>query len=66
MDATGKPLDVVERAKTAVSLGSYSTEEEFIIICNLTLDCLLGVDFFKEHGVVVDCQCNTLSIGKDS
>ena len=44
MGANGMPLDVVGRAKIAVSLGSFSTEEEFIVIRNLTVDCLLGVD----------------------
>ena len=38
----------VRKAKIAVSLGSFSTEEEFTVIHNLTVDCLLGVDFLKE------------------
>ena len=38
---------------------------KYINICNLTVDCLLGVDFLKEHGAIMDCQCSTLSIGKD-
>ena len=38
----------VRKAKTAVSLGSFSTKEEFTVIHNLTVDCLLGVDFLKE------------------
>ena len=63
--ANGMPLDVVGRAKIAVSLGSFCTEEEFTVIRNLTVDCLLGADFLKEHGAVMDCQSSTLSIGKD-
>ena len=59
------PLDVVGRAKIAVSLGSFSTEEEFTVIRNLTVDCLLGADFLREHGAVMDCRHSTLSIGKD-
>ena len=62
--ANGMPLDVVGKAKIAVSLGSFSAEEEFTVIRNLTVDCLLGSDFLKEHGAVMDCQSNTLSIGK--
>ena len=38
------PLDVVGRTKVQVSLGSFSIEEEFTVICNLTVDCLLGED----------------------
>ena len=55
VSANGMPLDVVGKAKIAVSLGSFSTEEEFMVICNLTVDCLLGADFLKEHGAVMDC-----------
>ena len=64
--ANGMPLDVVGAAKFAVSLGSFSTEEEFIVIHNLTVDCLLGVDFLKEHGTVMYSKSSILSIGKDS
>ena len=60
------PLDVVGKAKMAVSLGSFSTEEEFMVIRNLTVDCLLGADFLKEHGAVMDCRTSTLSIGEKS
>ena len=55
----------VGRGKIAVSLGSFSTEEEFTVIRNLTVDCLLGADFLREHGAVMDCRHSTLSIGKD-
>ena len=58
--ANGMPLDVVKRAKFAVSLGSFSTGKEFTIIHNLTVDCLLGVNFLKKHGAVMDHQCSTL------
>ena len=64
--ASGMPLDVVGKVKMAVSLGLFSTEEEFTVIRNLTVDCLLGADFLKEHGAVMDCQTSTLSIGKKS
>jgi transposase InsO family protein len=60
------PLDVVGKVKLAVSLGLFNTEEEFTVIRNLTVDCLLGADFLKEHGAVMDCRTSTLSIGKKS
>lgn len=64
VDANGMPLDVVGKVKIAVSLGSFSTEKDFTVIRNLTLDCLLGADFLKEHGTVMDCRTSTLSIGE--
>ena len=53
--ANGIPLNVVRRAKITLSLGSFSIAEEFSVIRNLTVDCLLGADFMKEHGAVMDC-----------
>ena len=64
--ASGMPLDIVGKVKMAVSLGLFSTEEEFTVIRNLTVDCLLGADFLKEHGAVMDCRTSTLSIGEKS
>ena len=63
--ANGTPLDVVGKVNIGVSLGSYSVEEEFTVIRNLTVDCLLGADFLKEHCAVMDCRSGTLSIGKE-
>ena len=62
--ANSVPLDVVGRAKIAVSLGPFTSEEEFTVIRNLTVDCLLGADFLKDHGAIMDCRSSTLSIGK--
>ena len=64
--ANGVPLDVVGRAKLAVSLGPFTSEEEFTVIRNLTVDCPLGADFLKDHGAIMDCRSSTLSIGKKS
>ena len=47
MGANGTPLDVVGKVNIGVSLGSYSVEEEFTVIRNLTVDHLLGADFFE-------------------
>ena len=62
--ANGMPLDGVGRAKIVVSLELFSAEEEFTVIRNLTVDCLLHTDFLKEHGAVMDCHSSTLSIRK--
>ena len=64
--ANGVPHDVVGRAKIAVSLGPFTSEEEFTVIRNLMVDCLLGADFLKDHSAITDCRSSTLSIGKKS
>ena len=64
--ANGTPLDVIGKVKLPVTLGSFSAEEEFIVARNLTVDCLLGADFLKKHGAVMDCRSSNLSIGTAS
>ena len=49
-----------------VSLRSFNAEQEFTVIRNLTVECLLGADFLKEHGAVMDCRNSVLSLGKGS
>lgn len=46
-----------------MSLGSFSSEEEFTVIRNLTVDSLQGADFLKEHRAEMDCGSSTLTIG---
>ena len=64
--ANGMPLDVVGKVKFPVTLGPFSAEEEFTVTQNLIVDCLLGADFLKKHGAVMDCQSSKLSIGTNS
>ena len=45
--ANGTPLDVVGKTNMTVSLGAFTTEEEFTVIRNLTVDCLLGAEFLE-------------------
>ena len=40
-------------------------DHQFIVVNNLTVDCLLGADFLQMHGAVLDCCSNTLSVGQD-
>jgi len=35
----------------------------FIVICDLTVDCLLGADLLKNYGAVLDCKSGILSLG---
>ena len=62
--AYGTPLDVVGHATLTASLGSFHTRYQFtVVIQPLTVDCLLGADFLKDKGVVLDFQNYTLTLG---
>ena len=64
VNASGTPLDVRGQIKLVVSIGSFTCEHEFIVIHDLTVDCLLGADFLKKHEAVIDCKSGTLSLGE--
>ena len=46
MDANGTPLDVVGQTTVTLQLGNFKVDHQFIVVHNLTVDCLLGADFF--------------------
>ena len=63
--ANGTPLDVVGQTTATVCLRDFKVDHQFIVVRNLTVDCLLGADFLQHHGAVLDCCHNMLSLGKD-
>jgi len=63
--ANGTPLDVVGQTTATVCLRDFKVDHQFMVVRNLTVDCLLGADFLQHHGAVLDCCHNTLSLGKD-
>ena len=61
--ANGSPLDVVGQT---TALGSFTVDHNFIVVGNLTVDCLLGADFMKYHAAILDCDLNVFSLGRES
>ena len=59
----GSPLNVVS---ADILVGEFATNQEFIVVKNLAVDCLLGADFLRTHGAILDCCNNTLSFGGDT
>ena len=64
--ANGSPLDVVGRVNIPILLDTFSTNQSFIVVHKLTVDCLLGMDFLAKHGAVIDCVKNSLSLTSGS
>ena len=60
--ANGMPLDVVGRIPLEVTLGEFRQTHDFVVVRNLSVDCLLGADFLLRHGAVVDCTSRRLSL----
>lgn len=59
----GTSLDVVSYTTLTVSLGSFHTQHHFTVVEHLTVECLLGTDFFQNYGAVLDCRNHTLTLG---
>ena len=63
--ANGSPLDIVGQIMVTVALGDFIIDHNFVAVCNLTVDCLLGADFMKHHAAILDCNHSILSLGRE-
>ena len=52
--ANGSPLDVVGQIKIPVSIGTFKTDQVFVVVSKLTVDCLLGVDYLIANEVIIN------------
>ncbi|KAL5505541.1 hypothetical protein EMCRGX_G006991 [Ephydatia muelleri] len=65
ISANGVPLEVVGRVTANVVLGTFHHDQEFIVVRELTVQCLLGADFMEKHGVVIDYRTRCIQLGQD-
>ena len=63
--ANGTPLDVMGMSTLNVRLGSFLDEHEFIVVKELTVECLLGADFMEKNDVLIDCRRKCLKLGSN-
>ena len=61
--ANGTPLGVVGQATLLVTLGNFQVQQQFIVVKDLSVDCLLGADFLVTHKVIIDCGVGKLHLG---
>ena len=64
--ADGNSLDVLGQVTLPVSVGEFHTNHKFVVMKNLTVDCLLGADFLTKNKAVLDCHNNHLRIGANN
>jgi len=60
---TGETLDVKGRQSVSFVLGGREFNNQFVV-CSLYTDAegLLGMDFLKESGAIVELECNKMSL----
>jgi len=56
-------LDIQGQVTTNVAIGPFRATQEFVVVTDLTVYCLLGADFLLRHGAVLNCKARTLQIG---
>ena len=61
--ANGTPLNVVGQITLTVTMEQFSCNHTFVVINNLTGNCLLGADFLRKYEAILDCQNGTLVLG---
>ena len=61
--ADGLPLEVVGNITISVSLGKFRADQEFTVVKNLSVECILGGDFLVNNSAVIDCRESTLTLG---
>ena len=62
LGANGTPLAVVGRIELSLTLGSFGTKQSFIVVNDLTVDCILGADFLFLHCAILDCAAKCLHL----
>ena len=63
VSASGHSLDIIGKAVLPLTIGHVKCKQEFTIVHNLTVECLLGVDFLIGNQGTIDCvrKCLTLA-----
>ncbi len=64
--ANNSPLHISGFTLVEVELGQMKVIQKAIVVKNLSTDFLLGTDCLRQHGVIINFERNTLSIGKSS
>ena len=52
--ANSSPLDVIGQITLPVNIGNFQSDQVFIVMRTLTVDCLLGADYLVAHEVVIN------------
>ena len=56
--ANGGLLEVLGQITLPIAIGHFNSTYLFTVIRNLTVECILGVDYLIQHGALIDCnQC---------
>ena len=57
--ADGRNITPCDTTTLTVTLGPFSTEHSFIVVEHLSVPAILGCDFLREHGFVLNFESGT-------
>ena len=61
--ANGSPLNVIGQVTLPLTLKDFSCEHSFFVARDLTVPCLLGLDFMTANNAIINCKEATLTLG---
>ena len=59
----GSALEVVGQIIMPISITQFHSSQLFTVVRNLTVDCILGVDYLMQHETVIDCKRCCVTMG---
>lgn len=65
LTATGETFDIHGKTTLRMRLGSQQVVQE-TLVADIANDVILGLNFIKQHGIVVDALARILRMGKES
>lgn len=60
--ANGSPLDVIGQITLPVNIGNFQSDQVFIVVRTLTVECLLGADYLVAHEVIINFKQGVVEI----
>ena len=61
--ANGMPLDVLGQTTLTVHLGDFQVKQDFPVVCDLSVDCLLEANILTQDEALIDCGRTEMTIG---
>ena len=66
VSANGEPIEILGRTQLNISVGNEVIRQSVLVARDLAQECILGVDFMRTHGLIIDFAKMTLKTKTES
>jgi len=60
--ANGTALELVGQIIISINTNGFQSNQLFMVVHNLTVDCILGADCLLQHSAVIDCKQQSITM----